>query len=105
MFLTAWADQMMAYLDFQGLSMITLGGITCPEVPELAKDKSDADLVAKMEEKEEKWVMQDKQAQGVIYLRITPAIKIQVVGNMSATAFTCLGRLKRKSTTCIEPTT
>ena len=60
----AWADQMMAYLDFQGLSVITLGGITCPEVPEIAKDKSNADLVAKMEEKEEKWVTQDKQARG-----------------------------------------
>ena len=79
----AWADQMMAYLDFQGLSVITLGGITCPEVPEIAKDKSNADLVAKMEEKEEKWVTQDKQARGAIYLRITPAIKSQVVGNTS----------------------
>ena len=79
----AWADQMMAYLDFQGPSVITLGGITCPEVPEIAKDKSNADLVAKMEEKEEKWVMQDKQARGAIYLRITPAIKSQVIGNTS----------------------
>ena len=77
----AWADQMMAYLDFQGLSLIVLGGITCPVVPEETKDNKD--LVTKMEEKEEKWVMQDKQARGAIYLRITPAIKSQVSGDTS----------------------
>ena len=38
----AWADKMMAYLDFQGLSMIVLGDSPAPRVPSPISPATDA---------------------------------------------------------------
>jgi len=66
----AWADKMMAYLDFQGLSMIVNGDLIAPMVPALVTIAATATMAAHdnsnvIEAKQEKldaWTIKDKQA-------------------------------------------
>jgi len=76
---------MMAYLDFQGLSMIVNRDLDQPTVPTLvmiaatttvaASDNSA--IVEDRQEKADAWTIKDKQAWGAIYLCLTPSIKSQ----------------------------
>ena len=94
----AWADKMMAYLDFQGLSMIVNGEIDQPSVPTLITipatttvPASDNSLIVEArQEKADAWTLKDKQARGAIYLRLTPSIKSQVQAELSYTVWTNL---------------
>ena len=65
----AWAEKMMAYLDFQGLSMIVNGELDQPTIPTLvtipgtttvaASDNSA--IIEARQEKADAWTMKDKQ--------------------------------------------
>ena len=88
----AWADKMMAYLDFQGLSMIVMGELLAPTVPALVtivvtatmEAHDNSDVIEAKQEKLDTWTIKDKQAWGAIYLRLTPSIKSQVQADQSS---------------------
>ena len=60
----AWADKMMAYLDFQGLSMIVLGDLKVPTLlsPVTPATAAHTALMEAKQEKFEQWTMKDRQA-------------------------------------------
>ena len=94
----AWAEKMMAYLDFQGLSMIVNGELDQPTIPTLVTIPGTATVAASdnsatieaRQEKADAWTMKDKQARGAIYIRLTPSIKSQVQAEYSETVWTNL---------------